>query len=148
MTNYVQYPMPSGNPQVAGYPADTFQEPGYGYTSASGGINYSPSGAYRSGGGYRAGSLPRGNQNTYPNNGILARKESTSFEHSEPLPGGLTRWPRPERRPNIPHVTPNSMANTEWVEMSVALQRQDSGFGFRIVGGTEESSQVSESGKL
>jgi C-terminal processing protease CtpA/Prc len=141
--NYVQYPMPSGNPQVAGYPADTFQEPGYGYTSASGGINYSPSGAYRSGGGYRAGSLPRGNQNTYPNNAILARKESTSFEHSEPLPGGLTRWPRPERRPNIPHVTPNSMANTEWVEMSVALQRQDSGFGFRIVGGTEESSQVS-----
>ena len=32
---------------------------------------------------------------------------------------------------------------TEWVEMTVTLLRQDSGFGFRIVGGTEEGSQVS-----
>ncbi|CAB4058299.1 AIP3 [Lepeophtheirus salmonis] len=65
------------------------------------------------------GSLPRG------------RKESTSFEHSEPLPGNLTRWPRPERRA------------TDMLEIAVTLHRQDSGFGFRIVGGTEEGSQVS-----
>jgi len=69
--------------------------------------------------GYRSGSLPRG------------RKESTSFEQSEPVPTNI-RWPRPERRP--------------WedvVEITVTLLRHDSGFGFRIVGGTEEGSQVS-----
>ena len=77
----------------------------YGYTT----------GVHRS----KTGSLPRG-----------GRKESTSFEHSEPLPGNLTRWPRPERRP------------TDMMEITVTLHRQDSGFGFRIVGGTEEGSQV------
>jgi hypothetical protein len=30
----------------------------------------------------------------------------------------------------------------EWVETSVTLVRQETGFGFRIVGGTEEGSQV------
>ena len=30
-----------------------------------------------------------------------------------------------------------------FVELTVTLQRHDSGFGFRIVGGTEEGSQVS-----
>ena len=140
--NYVQYPMPNSNNQGSSYaPTENIQEPGYGYTTGAGGINYSPSGAYRSGGSYRAGSLPRGNPNAFQNIGPLGRKESTSFEHSEPLPGGLTRWPRPERRQN-PHPVSNAMGNTEWVEMTVALQRQDSGFGFRIVGGTEESSQV------
>merc|ERR1719211_172591 len=69
--------------------------------------------------GYRSGSLPRG------------RKESTSFEGSEPVSTNI-RWPRPERR------------NWEdMVEITVTLLRHDSGFGFRIVGGTEEGSQVS-----
>ena len=72
---------------------------------------------------FRSGSLPRS-----------VRKESTSFEHSEPLPGNLTRWPRPDPR----------LHNGEaYVELTVTLQRHDSGFGFRIVGGTEEGSQVS-----
>lgn len=31
----------------------------------------------------------------------------------------------------------------EWIETLVTLIRQDTGFGFRIVGGTEEGSQVS-----
>ena len=31
----------------------------------------------------------------------------------------------------------------EWIETLVTLVRQDTGFGFRIVGGTEEGSQVS-----
>ena len=142
-SNYVQYPIGNTNNQGTSYSQnENIQEPGYGYTSGSGGINYSPSGAYRSNGGYRAGSLPRGNPNAFQTNGPLGRKESTSFEHSEPLPGGLTRWPRPERRSNTTHPSTNSMISTEWVEMSVPLQRQDSGFGFRIVGGTEESSQV------
>lgn len=30
----------------------------------------------------------------------------------------------------------------DWVETLVTLQRQETGFGFRIVGGTEEGSQV------
>lgn len=30
----------------------------------------------------------------------------------------------------------------EWIETLVTLVRQDTGFGFRIVGGTEEGSQV------
>ena len=63
------------------------------------------------------------------------RKESTSFEHSEPLPGNLTRWPNTSRR--APSVNPDC------VELTVTLHRHDSGFGFRIVGGTEEGSQVS-----
>jgi C-terminal processing protease CtpA/Prc len=31
----------------------------------------------------------------------------------------------------------------EWMEMNVTLLRHETGFGFRIVGGTEEGSQVS-----
>lgn len=30
----------------------------------------------------------------------------------------------------------------EWIETLVTLVRQDTGFGFRVVGGTEEGSQV------
>lgn len=81
----------------------------------------------------RATSLPRNSGNSNGSNPPVAgtgRKESTSFEHSEPLPGNLTRWPRPERRP------------ADCVELTVTLHRHDSGFGFRIVGGTEEGSQV------
>ena len=38
----------------------------------------------------------------------------------------------------------SSSANLgEWMEMNVALLRHETGFGFRIVGGTEEGSQVS-----
>ena len=85
-------------------------DPGYGYTGyGQAGINN----------GYRSGSLPRG------------RKESTSFEASEPVPTNL-RWPRHQER-------------RQWedlVEITVTLLRHESGFGFRIVGGTEEGSQV------
>merc|ERR1719357_1753918 len=99
-------------------------DPGYGYSGYegfNGGRNvpqmgYSPG---QGSNGYRSGSLPRG------------RKESTSFEGSEPVPTNI-RWPRPERRPW-----------EDMVEITVTLLRHDSGFGFRIVGGTEEGSQVS-----
>jgi len=33
--------------------------------------------------------------------------------------------------------------NRDWVETTIELQRRQEGFGFRIVGGTEEGSQVS-----
>lgn len=107
--------------QYNGYGGGAYDS-GYGYTGRPQQQQpqqqlYSPAG----GAPYRSGSLPRG------------RKESTSFEHSEPLPGNLTRWPRSERKP------------LECVELTVTLHRQDSGFGFRIVGGTEEGSQVGSS---
>ena len=72
-----------------------------------------------------------------------------SFEHSEPM---QQRWPplgagsRPGGGPNqavSSQPAPRPYNPTEWVEMTVTLLRQDSGFGFRIVGGTEEGSQVS-----
>ena len=104
-------------------------DPGYGYTGGyEGGYNgqqrrvpqmgYSLS---QESNGYRSGSLPRG------------RKESTSFEQSEPVPTHIL-WPRPEQRPW-----------EDMVEIMVTLLRHDSGFGFRIVGGTEEGSQVRDS---
>ena len=101
-----------------GYPENT--EPGYGYMGYS--PQNQPSQTQTGQQNFRSGSLPRS-----------VRKESTSFEHSEPLPGNLTRWPRPDPR----------LHNGEaYVELTVTLQRHDSGFGFRIVGGTEEGSQV------
>ena len=107
---------------------------GYGYApnranaNPQAGSGYSPN--------YRAGSLPRSVS--------VSRKESTSFEHSEPLPGGLTRWPRPERRSatNMGQPPAPNGGTENFVEMTVTLQRHESGFGFRIVGGTEEGSQV------
>ena len=67
------------------------------------------------------------------------RKQSTSFEHVEPAPSNLTRIP-PHRGGG------GGMGGTayedEWLEMTVFLTRQESGFGFRIIGGTEEGSQV------
>ena len=101
-------------------------DPGYGYSGYEGfnggrsvpQMGYSPG---QGSNGYRSGSLPRG------------RKESTSFEASEPVPTNI-RWPRPERRPW-----------EDMVEITVTLLRHDSGFGFRIVGGTEEGSQVRDS---
>ena len=61
------------------------------------------------------------------------------------------RWPplgagsRPGGGPQAvsSQPAPRPYNPTEWVEMTVTLLRQDSGFGFRIVGGTEEGSQVS-----
>lgn len=114
-----------------GYPQSQQQQPydaGYGYTTGSG-AHQPQRQQQQQQPGFRAGSLPRqGGGGPAPIGS--GRKESTSFEHSEPLPGNLTRWPRPERRP------------TDCIELTVTLRRQESGFGFRIVGGTEEGSQV------
>lgn len=117
--NYGMLPSPAN---YGGFPVNGYgEESGYGYTQG-----YSPAQYQRS----SSGSLPRGSSFAG------ARKESTSFEHSEPLPGNLTRWPRPERRGTVGGLA------TEFIEMTVTLLRQDTGFGFRIVGGTEEGSQV------
>ena len=88
---------------------------GYGYSGYNGEYNPQPQMGFSPNGnnGYRAGSLPRG------------RKDSSSFEQTE----SAGRWGG-GRRPESE------------VEMVVVLLRHDSGFGFRIVGGTEEGSQV------
>jgi hypothetical protein len=127
--NYNQYGGFNGYPG-GGVPSG--YDPGYGYSgyegyNGGGGrgqvpqMGYSPAGQQPQQNGYRANSLPRG------------RKESTSFEASEPVPTNI-RWPRPERRPW-----------EDMAEITVTLLRHDSGFGFRIVGGTEEGSQVRDS---
>ncbi|XP_046745446.1 membrane-associated guanylate kinase, WW and PDZ domain-containing protein 2-like isoform X2 [Diprion similis] len=67
------------------------------------------------------------------------RKETTSFEHEQPHSGPLARYHQQYGNELLCPVTPG----IEWVEMLVTLVRQNTGFGFRIVGGTEEGSQVS-----
>jgi hypothetical protein len=81
-------------------------------------------------------------------------KQSTSFEIEEPSSNDMMRIPR--RYPfnsSFPHSGPQSPKplrypgnmedNNKFIEMNVTLYRQESGFGFRIIGGTEEGSQVS-----
>ncbi|XP_043465023.1 membrane-associated guanylate kinase, WW and PDZ domain-containing protein 1-like isoform X2 [Leptopilina heterotoma] len=66
------------------------------------------------------------------------RKETTSFEHEQPHSSSTPRYPQY----NSDMVCP-TIPDIEWIETLVTLVRQDTGFGFRIVGGTEEGSQVS-----
>ncbi|XP_034948712.1 membrane-associated guanylate kinase, WW and PDZ domain-containing protein 1 [Chelonus insularis] len=66
------------------------------------------------------------------------RKETTSFEHEQPHSSSVNRYPQYPNEMVCP-TTPG----VEWIETLVTLVRQDTGFGFRIVGGTEENSQVS-----
>ena len=82
-------------------------------------------------------------------------KQSTSFESEEPLPSNITRIPKRPMLQNAsfsnqmtgmqsPFHYPGSVEdNAKFLEMNVTLKRQESGFGFRIIGGTEEGSQVS-----
>ncbi|XP_069949413.1 uncharacterized protein Magi isoform X7 [Cherax quadricarinatus] len=71
------------------------------------------------------------------------RKESTSFEYEHPAPVSMPRFPdgRYSVNPRVPPTGPNG--NLGYMEFTVILKRQETGFGFRIVGGTEEGSQVS-----
>ncbi|KAF4528667.1 hypothetical protein B566_EDAN017808 [Ephemera danica] len=73
------------------------------------------------------------------------RKEGTSFEHEQPHPSVVTRLNRDPRWYAMgPTVRVYSAGpGMEWVETVATLIRQETGFGFRIVGGTEEGSQVS-----
>lgn len=98
--------------------------------------------------------LPHTSPHMYPHemDGARPRKQSTSFEHEEPAPTNLTRIPRGEKYPTD---SPSSSLNrsrsptrfgdedSRYVDLTVFLKRHDSGFGFRIIGGTEEGSQVS-----
>ncbi|KAK7602579.1 hypothetical protein V9T40_008168 [Parthenolecanium corni] len=66
-----------------------------------------------------------------------SRKESTSFENEHPLPMNN------DLRRNYDCVNNIYSQDTDYVDMTVTIERQEAGFGFRIVGGTEEGSQVS-----
>ena len=82
-------------------------------------------------------------------------RQSTSFESEEPLPSNITRIPKrtPFQNPTLSNHVPGMQSpfhypgsiedNAKFMEMNVTLMRQESGFGFRIIGGTEEGSQVS-----
>ncbi|CAL4060667.1 unnamed protein product, partial [Meganyctiphanes norvegica] len=74
---------------------------------------------------------------------LTRRKESTSFEYEHPAPVSMPRFPdgRYSVNPRVPPTGSNG--NLAFQEFTVTLRRQDTGFGFRIVGGTEEGSQVS-----
>ena len=86
-------------------------------------------------------------------------RQSTSFEAEDPVPGNLTRMPKhsPQSGGGFPPPTssaghsPRSLSRGPvdqsdgggMIEFTVQLHRQESGYGFRIIGGTEEGSQVS-----
>ncbi|XP_052779878.1 membrane-associated guanylate kinase, WW and PDZ domain-containing protein 3-like isoform X3 [Mya arenaria] len=79
-------------------------------------------------------------------------RQSTSFESEDPMSSNMSRVPRRQQFQNTSFPAPqspkpfcypgNTEDNPKYMEMNVTLQRQDSGFGFRIIGGTEEASQV------
>ncbi|XP_053377316.1 membrane-associated guanylate kinase, WW and PDZ domain-containing protein 2-like isoform X5 [Mercenaria mercenaria] len=82
-------------------------------------------------------------------------RQSTSFEMEEPSPSNMMRVPRrhpfnssftnhgPGPQSPKPFRYPGNIEdNQKFIEMNVTLHRQESGFGFRIIGGTEEGSQV------
>ena len=56
----------------------------------------------------------------------------------------MSRWPldAPPGGNAAPGGGRRPPGGESFVELTVTLQRHDSGFGFRIVGGTEEGSQV------
>ncbi|XP_077488024.1 membrane associated guanylate kinase, WW and PDZ domain containing protein magi isoform X6 [Amblyomma americanum] len=64
----------------------------------------------------------------YAQDGLPGRKHSTSFEHEQPVTSATLR----------PGADTHA---SDAVDLMVTLHRQESGFGFRIVGGTEEGSQ-------
>ena len=85
-------------------------------------------------------------------------RQSTSFEAEDPVPGNLTRMPKrsPPQSGGGGFPPPGSAGHSPrsqsrgpvdegdgMIEFTVQLHRQESGYGFRIIGGTEEGSQVS-----
>ena len=90
-----------------------------------------------------------GRMNSNVGAGRLPR-QSTSFEAEDPSSSNMMRAGRrpPFQNANFgPPMSPKpyhfpSNVEQRFLEMNVTLDRQESGFGFRIIGGTEEGSQV------
>lgn len=101
---------------------------------------------------------PRGQNVTQNSFGGTGRptKQSTSFENEDPSPSNITRVSKqllPNQNSLSNHVHGNQSPRSpsrfsdnddtgQFIEMNVALRKQENGFGFRIIGGTEEGSQV------
>ncbi|KAK7791492.1 hypothetical protein R5R35_008847 [Gryllus longicercus] len=148
-TDYLRHYMT--HPYYNGYGGGQY-DPGYGY--AYGDVQTGNMTSHKDFGysGYNphirnitGGAVLPTNSGYYPADSTNKRKESTSFEHEQPHPSNVTRYPRDLRwiglGPGV-RIYPAGQ-DTEWVETLVTLVRQETGFGFRIVGGTEEGSQVS-----
>ncbi|XP_046407322.1 membrane-associated guanylate kinase, WW and PDZ domain-containing protein 2-like isoform X5 [Ischnura elegans] len=152
-----------------GYGGSYDQSYGYGYGEVQGGGGYPPHKDYgfaAQGSGCNpmspnllGGSIPPSSSGYYTSDSLSRRKESTSFEHEQPYPSAVIRYSRDPRWPDSGPVigmggaavvsspdtgasTGNHIMPSEWYETVVTLVRQETGFGFRIVGGTEEGSQV------
>nr|XP_022295952.1 membrane-associated guanylate kinase, WW and PDZ domain-containing protein 3-like isoform X10 [Crassostrea virginica] len=104
----------------------------------------------------RGETVSRNNVNNFPpwTSGPPPR-QSTSFEDVKPSPSNITQLPK--RPPTQAHPSlgntpgqsrfggrfPDSDDPIRSMEFTITLQKQETGFGFRIIGGTEEGSQVS-----
>lgn len=129
-------------PNVPDYPEENLgqfhrQDSGYGTQPQSVVVGYNSN---NSGG--NNGNL--GRQNAGIPGSYAPLKEGSSFDHDLSYPPSSGRMDVSMRRP-VP--TSNAVTSApppgEWMEMNVTLLRHETGFGFRIVGGTEEGSQVS-----
>ncbi|KAJ1526097.1 hypothetical protein ONE63_009262 [Megalurothrips usitatus] len=107
-------------------------------------LYYNGYGSYDQGYGYGYDAQPVTGYNPHHNLDYYPKgKESTSFEHEQPLSSLVSRYPRDPRWIGLgPVRVYPAEPGFDWVETLVTLQRQETGFGFRIVGGTEEGSQV------
>ena len=115
-------------PNVPDYPEDNLgqfhrQDSGYGTQPQSVVVGYN-------------GNRSQSNAGPY-----APLKEGASFDHDLSYQSSS----RPDVRRPPPPTANNTAAPPpgEWMEMNVTLLRHETGFGFRIVGGTEEGSQVS-----
>lgn len=80
-----------------------------------------------------------------------AMRVSTSFENGEPVSGGpipKDRWVESPAGSTDSRSPLRSRRDGQDLDLTVHLVRQELGFGFRIVGGTEEGSQVGQSSML
>ncbi|ELU17710.1 hypothetical protein CAPTEDRAFT_146207 [Capitella teleta] len=83
-----------------------------------------------------------------PTSPVHGRQQTTSFEQQEPAHIARNHTAAWENSPSasldLSH-SPSSapLGDDKFMEMTVILKRMDNGFGFRIIGGTEEGSQVS-----
>lgn len=75
----------------------------------------------------------------------IHRKHGTSFEHEQPVPYNSNECSSVDFKGimKMSSREDGKIEGNNYQEMTVTLQRQESGFGFRIIGGTEEGSQVS-----
>ncbi|XP_055937343.1 membrane-associated guanylate kinase, WW and PDZ domain-containing protein 1-like isoform X2 [Argiope bruennichi] len=72
---------------------------------------------------------------------LIPRKHGTSFEHEQPMPYFSNDY-RNAYQNSLYKVDESKENCINYIDLTVTLHRQENGFGFRIIGGTEEGSQV------